>query len=261
MKQFLFVLIFFIFVMGVPSVARAQDQSKAIQSTSASLDVRVAPGELLPISVKLSNFGGGAKVDVSIQYSIVSDIGTEISKTSETVAVETTNNFVKNIQIPITTNPGTYTAKTSITYAGQVTPATTEFTFHVERKILGIFQNDFLLYGVGALLLGIFMAVIGYTFIRRRSGSRFAPIDYSNITTNERVFYELISDTIMGMRQKVGDRALDVVVSVDGLTIDEKTGRVVKLTRSPSKIIAELVFGYEKVLGEKVSFSFRSPKD
>ena len=65
----------------------------------------------------------------------------------------------------------------------------------------------------------------------------------------------------MGMRQKVGDRALDVVASVDGLTIDEKTGRIVTLSRSPSKIIAELVSGYEKVLGEKVSFSFRSPKN
>ena len=69
---------------------------------------------------------------------------------------------------------------------------------------------------------------------------------------DERVFYEPVSDTIFNMRQKVGERALDIASHVDGLTIDKKTGRVLKLTRNPSKIIAELVSEYEKNLGKKV---------
>jgi hypothetical protein len=233
------------------------EKNAAVQSNSVGLAVKIAPGELLPISVKILNFGGGKRVDVTITYLITSEKNVEVYRATETVAVETTNSFVKTIQIPSDTAPGVYMAKTSILYKGQETPATTQFSFRVDRKILGLFQNEFLLYGGGTLLFSLLMAVIGYSLIRHRASSRFGPIDYSHIPHNERVFYELISDTVLGMRQKVGDRALDIASRVEGLTIDEETGRIVKLTRSPSKIIAELVLGYEKTLGEKVSFSFR----
>lgn len=235
----------------------SSDQNKALQSNSASLDVKVAPGELLPVSVKLSNFGGGKRVDITLSYLITSDKGVEIYKTTETVAVETTNNFIKTIQIPDNTPPGTYTAKTSIIYQGQVTPATTQFSFKVERKILGLYQNEFFLYGGGTLFLSLLMVGVGYMLVKRRDLSRYAPINYSHVPHHERVFYELVSDTVLGMRQKVGDRALHIASKVDGLKIDPETGRILKLTKTPSKIIAELVSGYEKSLGEKVSFSFR----
>jgi hypothetical protein len=62
----------------------------------------------------------------------------------------------------------------------------------------------------------------------------------------------------MGMRAQVGESALDIAKQIDGLVIDEKTGRVLKLTAKPSKVVAELVSGYEKALGKKVSFSFRN---
>ncbi len=265
MNKITYTISFVIFVlaislMGMRSMVFAQEaQNKAVQSTSASLDVKVAPGELLPVSIKLSNFGGGKRVDVTIVYLITSHKGVEIYKTTETVAVETTNNFVKTIQIPTSATPGIYTAKTSIVYQGQVTPATTEFTFTVEKKILGLFQNEFFLYGGMMLLLGIVAVFIVYRFAKRRSVSRFSPIDYANIPRDDRVFYELISDTVLGMRQKVGDRALEIASEVEGLEIDEETGRIIKLTRNPSKIIAEIVSGYEKTLGKKVSFSLREP--
>ena len=85
-----------------------------------------------------------------------------------------------------------------------------------------------------------------------------APVDYSDIPHETRVFYELISDTIMEMRQQVGENALEIAKQIEGLTIDEKTGRVLKLSAKPSKIVADLVSGYEKALGKKVSFSFRN---
>ena len=248
----------FVLSFGVRSSVYAQ--AGALQSASSSLDVKVAPGEMLPVSVRLSNFGGGSRVDVIITYLITSDKGTEIYKTTETVAVETTNNFVKNIQIPFNASPGTYTAATSIEYPGQVAPATTQFKFNVERKIFGLFQSVFIIYGGATLLMGALMVIVGYNLVKRRSTSRFSPIDYSNIPGGERVFYELISDTMLGMRQKVGDRALDIASGIPGLDINKNTGRITKMTRSPSKVIAELVSGYEKTLGAKVSFSFREPR-
>lgn len=255
-------------MMGdIRSIATAQEgesvltHDKTVQSSSASLDAKVAPGEILPVSVKLSNFGGGKRVDVTIDYLIISDNGQQIYKSSETVAVETTNNFIKTIQIPKDAASGIYTSKTSITYQGQQAPAITQFSFRVERKILGLFQNDFILYGVGTILLSVLIIVTGYNLVEHRLASRFDPIDYSNIPHKDRVFYELISDTVLSMKQKVGEQALEIASQIEGLTINKKTGRVVKLGQSPSKIVADLVTGYEKSLNHKVSFSFREQKN
>lgn len=259
---FLFICVVISEGVGVVRAQQATNSARdnaAVDSMNAGLSVKVAPGELLPISVKILNFGGGKRVDVTVTYLITSEKGVEIYKATETIAVETTNAFVKTVQIPFGTAPGVYTAKTSLLYQGQEAPATTGFSFQVERKILGLFQREFLLYGSGVLVLSLSMVVIGYSLVKRRSFSRSDPINYSNIPHDERVFYELISDTVLGMRQKVGDRALEIASGVEGLVIDKETGRIVRLTRTPSKIIAELVLGYEKTLGEKVSFSFREP--
>jgi len=242
-------------------VSQALDVTKNAQvdTSNAGVVVKVAPGELLPIAVKLSNFGGGRRVDVLVEYSIISSTGEKIYSTNETVAVETTNNFIKTIQIPFGTGGGVYIAKTSIIYNGQLVPATTQFSFTIEKKILGIFQSDFILYGGIAILISIFMAALGHVLIKRRQRTmRLVPVDYSDVPHDTRVFYELISDTIMGMRQQVGESALDIAKQIEGLVIDEKTGRVLRLTTKPSKVVAELVSGYEKVLGKKVSFSFRN---
>jgi hypothetical protein len=61
----------------------------------------------------------------------------------------------------------------------------------------------------------------------------------------------------MQMRGRVGDQALEIASHIDGLKIDKETGRVLDLTEPPAKIIATLVSEYEKLLGKKVSFSFR----
>ncbi len=253
------ILAIIISVIFPQSFVQAQDVAKNAQvtTTSAGLTTRVAPGELLPVSVKLLNFGGDNRVDVLVQYEVFAANGKKILSTSETVAVETTNNFVKSLQIPFGLAEGVYTVKTSIVYKDQLVPATTEFSFKVEPKILGLFRSDFLLYSGVTVVIGAVAMVVGYSLIKHRKNTRLSPLDYSAIPRDQRVFYELISDTIMGMRQKVGDKALDVAAQTDDLVIDVHTGRVEQLTGSPSKIIAELVSGYEKTLGKKVSFSFR----
>ncbi len=238
----------------------SQLKDSRVDTDSAGLVVKVAPGELLPISVKLSNFGGGKRVDVLVTYLIVTSAGKEIYSTTETVAVETTANFVKTIQVPFGTAPGIYTAKTSIVYQGQVVPAATQFPFTVERKILGIFQSDFFLYGGITTLVSIFMLALGHSLIKRSRRARFTPFDYSDIPHDQRTFYEILSDTIMEMRGRVGDDAINIAAHIDGLKIDKETGRVLAFTEHPSKIIATLVSEYEKLLGKKVSFSLRREK-
>lgn len=230
----------------------------SISFARAASGSKVAPGELLPVSVKLSNFGGGKRVDVLVKYSILNSSGTEIYSTSETVAVETTASFIKSVEVPADAAPGTYTAKTAVIYPGQLTPATTQFPFTVERKILGIFQSGFILYGSIVLVVSILLVLLGRFLVKRRV-SRFVPFDYSNIPHYQRTFYEILSDTIMQMRGRVGDDALLIAANIDGLKINEK-GRVLAMTQSPAKIIATLVSEYEKRLGKKVSFSLRREK-
>jgi hypothetical protein len=237
------------------------NKNNQVDTSNAGTVTKVAPGEILPVSIKLSNFGGSQRVDVSITYAIFSSAGNEIYSTSETVAVETTNNFVKTIQIPYGTSPGIYEAKTSIIYAGQLVPATTQFPFTVERKIFGLFQSDFFLYGgVTALITiiaGISMFLLSRAFIKRRRATRFTSFDYSNISRDKRTFYEILSDTITSMRGRVGDEALLIASHIEGLKID-KNGRVLELTGPPSKTIALLVLEYEKILGKRVSFALRN---
>lgn len=231
--------------------------AQQVNTSNAGLVVKVAPGELLPISVKLSNFGGNNRVDVLITYGIFASSGKEIYSTNETVAVETTANFVKTIQIPFDAAPGIYTARTSIIYGGQLVPATTQFPFTVERKIFGLFQSDFFLYGGVTAVVSVLMVLLGRALVKRRSATRFTPFDYFDISRDKRTFYEILSDTIMQMRQRVGDDALLIASRIDGLKINEETGRVLYIAENPSKIIASLVSEYEKTLGKKVSFSFR----
>lgn len=239
-------------------------QNAQVKTSSAGLAVKVAPGEILPVSVKLANFGGGKRVDVQVNYKITSN---ESSKTlltsSETVAVETTNDYVKTLQIPQDAAAGLYTIETSIAYQGQLVPASTTFTFTVEPKILGVYRSDFYLYGSIAAVLSFCIVILGYFLAKKRHEGikRFAPLDYSNVPKRDRVFYELVSDTVMNMRQEVGSKALLIAARIDGLTIDQNTGRVIKIAGRPSKIVADLVLGYEKSLGKKVSFEFRHEED
>ena len=243
----------------ISSVSAQEDTVKnvLVETTSAGVPVKVAAGEFLPVEVTLKDFGSGSKVDVLIKYSIFDNTDKEIYSTSDTVAVVTTASFVKEVQVPLGVPPGIYVAKTSIIYLGQLSPATTEFSFTVERKILGVFQSDLILYGGLTTSFSVLMVLFGYTLVKRIRAARLHVFDYSYIPKNERVFYEILSDAIMTMRMRAGDEALFIASNIDGLKINSKTGKVVSFTSSPSKIIATLVREYENVLGKKVSFAFR----
>lgn len=231
-------------------------EAPQVQTTGEGLASKVAPGEPLTFSVKLLNFGSNKKVDVSLIHNVSDMDGKVIYHTEETVAVETTASFVKTLQIPADTPPGRYVVKSYITYKGQVAPAQAQFPFTVERKIFGLFQSDFWLYGGTTATISV-LAVFGYTLFRRYNQTRFAPFSYANISGDSRIFYEILSDTIMGMRQRVGNSALLIASKIDGLKIDPNSGRVLSVGDNPSKIIATLVAEYENLLGKKVSFSFR----
>ena len=260
-KKFKFILFFCLMLVLTFSYASQTlavlHEAAELKTESGGLVTKLAPGEFLPISVKLTNFGGGRRVDVSIDYSILDDSGNVITTESETVAVETTASYVKFIQIPHNTVSGVYTAESSIVYQGQAVPATSTYQFSVERKIAGIFVSQFILYVIIALGIGIAFAIVSRLVIKKRRARRLTPHDYSDVPKEKMIFYDIISDTIMQMRYRVGVEALEIAKNIHNLVIDEKDGKVLEIKDSPEKIIALLILQYEKHLGEKVSFALR----
>lgn len=253
----LFVPFYFVQAATNDAVSTTVGKPAQLEITNTALLSKVAPGDDMPITIKLLNFGGGKKVDAIITYKIRNQDGTVVDISKETVAVETTASFVKSFHIVKNAKPGIYTIEVSIEYQGQLVPATTQFSFVVENKIFGLFFTDFWLYVAITLLFGLLIGIFGRTVIRRNRVYRLSPLDYSSIASSERVFYELLSDTILGMRKRVGDIALDLAYEIDGLEMEKNTGRVLNIKDDPAKIIARLVTGYEQALGKKVSFSFR----
>ena len=250
-------------LLFMPLVSHGQTATGSqlsVGSSNTELVLKVAPGDRLPVSIKLANFGATHRVDVFIKYGIFSNSGNELYTTSETVALETTANFVKFIDVPSRFSPGAYVMKTEIRYEGQVTPSVSQFPFVVERKILGLFQSDLILYGGGTILIVILLLLVSQAQLNKRRSERFTPFDYSDIPHDQRTFYEILSDMIMGMRQRVGEKAFVMAQGIDGLSIDMQTGKIVSITRSPSKVIAELVSVYEHSFGKRISFSLRRQK-
>ncbi len=260
LKRFCSIAIVLAVALWLPATTMAAGGSE-VRTSSGNLVTRVAPGELLPIQVQLTNFGGGKRVDVTINYHILDEKGNDVVTEKETVAVETTASYIKIIQIPRNVSPGQYTAEARITYQGQTVPATANYQFTVERKIAGIFVSQFIIYGIVTIIVGIIGAITSRLIKKKLRVSRLTPHEYPEIPKEEIIFYEIVSDIIAQMRQRVGDKALDIAKSIDDLVIDESNGRVLNIKKSPAKIIALLILKYEKMLGEKVSFAFPKPDD
>jgi len=256
----LFVFVSLFYITNAQELPETEVLEKRPTIEASNLFVtKVAPGEFLPISIKVLNFGGPERIDVTITYYIFNDRDEEVYQSTETVAVETSSTFTRIAQIPFGSKPGNYVAKASIVYKGQSDPAVTQFPFVVEEKIFGLFKTDFYRYNIIFLPVSLFMLWVGYGMVKRRKLSRLSPFNYEKIDQDKRIYFEIISDTITEMRLRVGDRALEVASSIHGLKINKKSGEVLEITEQPFKVIALLVSGYENVLGQKVSFSFRKP--
>ncbi|MEO8065931.1 MAG: hypothetical protein ABI643_03730 [Candidatus Doudnabacteria bacterium] len=237
--------------------AAAQGLTGTVNSGLESAGTKVAPGEFLPVSIKLVNFGSNNRLDVTINYEIFDSRNDQVFSASETVAVETTSSYVKRIQLPSTLKPGLYSFHTSLLYPGQVAPAVSTFPFTVENKIGGIFQSDLIFY---AIIFGIIvLIVVGfvYWYTAWRTTGRMIIFDYSNKPKDQRIYYEILSDIIAEIKQHRGDDALEVAKDIPDLEINPTDGQVLNIKKNPAQIIALLISRYEKLYGQKISFGLR----
>ncbi len=241
--------------VGAVSVVFAQtDIATEFSSASESSGSKFAPGEFLPLSIKLVNFGSLQRVDVAMDYSIFDNTNTRVHSERETLAVDTTASFVKRIQLPFVLKPGVYTAVTSLRYPDQKQPAVSKFPFQVEPKIGGVFRSDLLFYALIFVLTLVVIWSLLYLLMRRNSRHQ-AVFDYSDKPQPETIYYEMLSNIIAQMRLHSGDEALALALNIPDLDIDAKTGRIINIKQDPAKIMALLVARYEKLTGRQLNFS------
>ncbi len=251
-----YLLLFPLLLMGSFTVAQTDPNNSAgtVKTVSEGSDNRIAPGEFLPVSVKLINFGSQKRVDVVVDYKILDSNGEEIISESETVAVETTASFIKRIQIHYTLKPGFYTLVTVLNYPYQEYPAISKFPFLVEEKIGGFFKSDLIFYAIFIVLIILAAIFITYLFTKRKRGYNIINYDYNDKPKNEIIYYEMLSDIITQMRLHIGDDALEIANNIEDLEINNKNGLIINIKKDPAKIVALLISRYEKLLGQPISF-------
>ncbi len=129
---------------------------------------KTAPGDYLPVVLDLKNFGGGDRVDVLLKYEIFDQQDISRGAYVETVALETTAQFISQVPIGGNLSPGQYRMLVQIDYPGREHPAESSFDFTVERKILGVYTGSIIYLGLIILMatgLGVFF---GYGYWRMK---------------------------------------------------------------------------------------------
>lgn len=250
-----FLLLLFVFISTSFSYAQ---QPGTINLSSESAINKFAPGEFISFSIKLTNFGSLKRGDVTLNYQIQDSKNTQIVSSSETVAVETSASFVKRIPLPSTLKPGNYTLTTNLVYPGQQDPAISKLNFVVENKIVGLFQSDLIILFIISTLIISILLFIFYLFDKRNRVNKIASYDYSDRPKSQMIYYEILGNVINQMRLRIGDSALEIAQGIPDLEINKKTGKIINIKNEPAKIIALLIYRFEKFSGQKISFGLQS---
>ncbi len=229
----------------------ASGNTQDVHTESALNAQRIAPGEALPLRVRLANFGNQSKTDVSVTFRVVNAYGDLVALEEETIAIETTASIIRNITLPHNVPTGTYTVQVDVRYPGQQAPAQSSYQFRIEKQIVGIFVSDALKYSL-IVLLALLASVLAFRHFRRiQTASHY---DYSNIPPHERIYYEIIGEIIHEMRLHDGDRVFTLVQKIPGLTVSAG-GRVERIPGNPTGAVATLVKEYERCFGKHANFA------
>lgn len=232
-------------LFGAADYAKAQNLDK-IEVAPIEQFQTVAPGQSLPVSIKLLNMGGSGRVDVLLTYKILDFANNTVSEELETVAVETTANFIKQVKIPSDLKPGRYYLLADLEYPDQKFPAVAKIPFQVENKYLGLFLNQLLI--LAAVILGGFILIwLLVYFINKPRRVITSKFEYKKIPAKLKPYYELISDIILTMRLHLGDKAVKIANEIDGLNVSAQ-GEVLEIKKEPAEIVTLLTVAFQQNL-------------
>lgn len=257
LKKVIITLICFFALHSVAQVFAQTTPLTSSLSTTGQLSVgKVAPGEKLPIQVQLINFGTPEeRVDVTLFYSVKDSHGITVLTDTETVAVQTTASFIKNVYIPDDFKSDNYTINLVINYRDQEFSAISQAQFKVQKKYFGFFLSDWL----RALPLLFLPFLIPFFLNFRKKEHDLLRPNYSHIPEDERTYYEIVHDIVASIHHHVGDRDMKKIVdSIPGLGLDVSNIYIEELEGSVVVIIARLVSAYEKIVGKKANIILKA---
>jgi hypothetical protein len=242
------------FICYTPFVATASNTKAPMLLTriGSFKDLQAAPGESLAVPVTFE-FVGGNTGTIAILYQILDKNNAVVFEETNTLSAQTTG--AKRVPIPQQSVPGTYFASVSILSAGQSITQPMKFPFVVEPKIAGIFVNTLEYYGWITFCI-VLVIVIMYLWIRKKQ--KLAIRNYVHVPEPERMYYEIIGDMIAQMYKSIGVKAYKTADSITGLTVDLTTGRVLRITKDPSEMVATLLIRYQNLMKNDLKIPVRS---
>lgn len=248
-RSFVMAMVLFIFMGLVPVSVDAL--SIVVHVPEKYTDVEA--GERFYFDIEIKYPENPSRTDLRLFYEILKD-GELIAQAKVLKAIETQASFIDFIVLPENAEKGLHILNVTIEDYSDLKQEVSA-SFHVIRSKGGEIRiYFFILLGV-IILFGSFFVV--QIFTKKSRGRSLARHDYSNIPKDKRIFYEMISDTIMQMRYRVGSKALTIAKEVSGLEINEDNGKVLNITEDPAKVVSSLVLKFEEIFGRKISFTIR----
>jgi hypothetical protein len=163
-KNYNLILIFifsFLLVMIIsltnPKITQYAIKEDTNYSTNLILEIpnshkNILDGESVWVTLKLLNLASKGRIDVVLKYEIINSDKEVIFSKSETVAIETTASFVRQIEIPKDSPKGKYNLIAKVIYSdGKEIFA--EDTFNV----INVEKTDFFIY---VIILSIIISII-----------------------------------------------------------------------------------------------------
>jgi hypothetical protein len=247
-------LVVFLLLGHISAATRiAQADTNPIHSVGKIASQRIAPGEDLTVQIQLANFGTpDERVDVTLLYSIVETETEEIVlEKKETVAVQTTASFIREIEIPSDFSPGTYYLELDVQYRDQKFPAVSKTQFSVVNPFLGLFIRDW--QAIVLFVVSFSVIIFLLWWARRRQPSDLSR-DYSHIPKDERIFYEIMHDVVQAIHFHVGDSSIqEIVENIDGLVLDDDLFHIKTVEGSVETVLSNLLKEYEDISGKKAN--------
>lgn len=141
---------------------------QVIEVSTIVPDLRVAPGEMLPIRTTLTDLAFAGHKDVVMTYRIEDNDGSVIESDSKTIGTAASGIVFHVFPLPSDVRAGRYMLEVEATYPGQQYPLLASIDFRVEPKYFGVFRTDLIVFSFLGVALCL-AAIVSIVLIERRN--------------------------------------------------------------------------------------------
>jgi hypothetical protein len=127
-------------IIAVLSVFTSSNDSRLLDVDAAAIDTEVNAGEDVMFYVEAQNLGRKGTYDVIFTYSLLDSAGSLLEQRSTTKAISTSLNYVDDILVPSSLNPGKYFIEVEANYIDGI--ASSKFSIEIPGVVAEEDTND-----------------------------------------------------------------------------------------------------------------------